>query len=550
MKEVFKYYIKNCDQAMIHQNKVSFDFGNDYLVEFTFERINIENDDVDDDYFSFNGISCLKDMDELFNKVNKFTTFYIKGYEYLGNREDYSEGKSITNEMYSLIKKINSYKENSVLGYSTYLDYGDPMCNVEANYIFSIQIIEGLRWDLKFAKFIIESNINEIDIPDFYTIFFQKNSPIKDNRIVPVLSTNTKVRRLGYFKILSLFLNEKKKVPVTIVNKKFENYCLKYKSLLEENQFDKGLINGTKSGISAKPYIDAANDLGFLNKINNIYYSGKLFKVYQALQCELSKSNNIFKLNNFDKIFFLESILKNDLFYFSSLLELLYIEGKTNYSFLTQVFQSHIIKRLENFKQLSNTFGDRLVLNHLDTILNRIKKWGKAEVYLEHIIMPRLNWMLDLEIVTETKKEYKITEIGQKLFKHLCIWNDINADQIISADAFLDRFMVHLYDDCYNNSKLTNPKDEKLILEKMYKHIENSFDLFKTLAPNRVTASQAVNYTKYKLYFNDNIKVGYQYILNKLSEKGQDKFIFKYQEQYQDGYIQKRIKNGKFSRNL
>jgi hypothetical protein len=120
----------------------------------------------------------------------------------------------------------------------------------------------------------------------------------------------------------------------------------------------------------------------------------------------------------------------------------------------------------------------------------------------------------------------------------LCIWNDINTDAIISADAFLDRFMIHLYDDCYNNSEVVNPTDENLILEKIYMHIDNSFDLFKTLAPNRVTASQAANYTKYQLYFNDNIKVGYQYILNKLSEKKQDKFIFKYQEQYQDGYIQ------------
>ena len=77
-------------------------------------------------------------------------------------------------------------------------------------------------------------------------------------------------------------------------------------------------------------------------------------------------------------------------------------------------------------------------------------------------------------------------------------------------------------------------------IEKIYYYIDSSFDLFKTLAPNRVTASQAANYTKYKLYLDDNIKVGYQFILGKLSEKEQDKFVFKYQEQYQDGYIQRK----------
>ena len=99
--------------------------------------------------------------------------------------------------------------------------------------------------------------------------------------------------------------------------------------------------------------------------------------------------------------------------------------------------------------------------------------------------------------------------------------------------------MIHLYDECYNNGNVTNPENLNLILEKMYHHIDSSFALFKTLAPNRVTASQAVNYAKYKLYLNDKIKVGSEFILGRLSEKEQDKFIFKYQEQYQDGYIQK-----------
>jgi hypothetical protein len=164
----------------------------------------------------------------------------------------------------------------------------------------------------------------------------------------------------------------------------------------------------------------------------------------------------------------------------------------------------------------------------------------KPEVYLEHIIMPRLNWMLDIGIVKGINNQFEITKNGIRLFQHLCIWNDINTEEIISPDAFLDRFMVHLYDDCFNENQVINPEKTDLILDRVFKHIEDSFDYFKTLAPNRVTASQAVNYTKYKLYLEDKIKVGYQFILGELSKKEQDKFIFKYQVQYQDGYIQKK----------
>lgn len=538
MREVLEYYLNDCQQAMIHQNELSFEFGGDYVIAFSFDiNDDIDNDALDDEYYSYNTISDFSDIDEFLRRIDEFTSLTIKGHEYLAWREDLTEGRSITNEMFSFIKIITAHQQDAVLDYYTSIDFGDAMCDKYGSYLFNIQIIEELWWDIKFAKHLIENSISTVSVPNFYTVFFRKNKSIKDNKIVPVLSTNTKVRRLGYFKILSLFLNENKKVPATSIDKKFENYCLKYKELLEENQFKKGLINETKTGISAKPYIDTANDLEFLNKINNIYYSGKPFKIYQVLKSEFSDSSNVFELNGFDRIFFLECILRNDYFYFSNLLELLYIEEKTTYSHLVHVFKNQLIARLENYKK-ENSHEDRKILNGIETVLNRIKKWEKPEVYLEHIIMPRLNWMLDFRIITGINNEFKITEIGLKLFQHLCIWNDINTDKIISSDAFLDRFMVHLYDDCYNNSEVVNPKDENLILKKMYRHIENSFDLFKTLAPNRVTASQAANYTKYQLYFNDSIKVGYQYILGKLSEKEQDKFIFKYQEQYQDGYIQ------------
>lgn len=538
MRAVLEYYLTNCQQAMIHQNELSFEFGGDNVIAFSFNiNYDIDNDALYDEYYSYNTISDISDIDEFLTKIDDFTSLTIKGYEYLSWRENLTEGKSITNEMFSLIKIIRTYQQDAILDYYTNIVFGDEMCDKYGNYMFNILIVNELWWNIEFAKHLIENNISEVSVQSFYSIFFHKNEPIKDNKIVTVLSTNTKVRRLGYFKILSLFLNENKNVPAMSINKKFENYCLKYKELLKRSQFEKGLIDETKTGVSAKPYIDTSIDLGFLNKINNTYYSGKSFKVYQTLQIEFSNSSNIFELNRFDRLFFLECILKNDYFYFSNLLELIFIAERTTYSHLIKLFQSQLIKRLESYKQ-SNSFGDRKVLNNIDSILSRIKKWEKAEVYLEHLIMPRLNWMLDLGVLTAENNEFEITRIGSKLFQHLCIWNDINTDAIISADAFLDRFMIHLYDDCYNNSEVVNPTDENLILEKIYMHIDNSFDLFKTLAPNRVTASQAANYTKYQLYFNDNIKVGYQYILNKLSEKKQDKFIFKYQEQYQDGYIQ------------
>lgn len=548
MREVFEYYLKNCSQAMIHRNELSFEFG-DYSIIYSFENnediydIDDDEESYENDFFSYNSIHNIKIIDNLLEMKVNFTSFEIRGYEYLGWREDEEQGRSITNEMYHFSKKLKKYNQKCVIDSYIFFDNGGDdwgLCGTEANYCFKIQISKDFFWNKELAVY-----INKLfksftrNFPSFYTIFFNRNTPIKDNKIVYILSTNTKVRRLGYFKILSLFLEENKKVAAVAINRKFENYCLQYQELLNYNQFKKGLISETKSGISAKPYIDIANDLGFVNKINNIYYTGKSFKVYQTLQTELGNTSNIFELSSFDRLYFLECILRNDFFYFSNLLELIFIDEKTTYFNLVKTFQRQLIGCLEDYKNL-NAFDDRKALSNIDTILIRIKKWEKADVYLEHILMPRLNWMLDLGIISGTNNEYIITNIGLRLFQHLCIWNDINTNKIISADAFLDMFMIDLYDDCYNNENIKNPSNMDMILEKLYQHINDSFNLFKTLAPNRVTASQAANYTKYKLYLEDKIKVGYQFVLRKLSEKEQDKFIFKYQEQYKDGYIQKK----------
>ena len=540
MKEIFEYYLNKCNQAMIHEDKLSFEFG-DYFIEYTFTFNNTDNDDelLDDDYFSFNGINTMQEIDKLLALNIEFQTYSIIGYEYLGWREDTEEGRSITYEMFHFIEKINKFND-SILNYEVTTEYGDPMCHDEGNYQFKIEINDNYFWNNEFAKSIIDLiKTLEISIPDFYTVFFRKKININDNKIVSVLSTNTKVRRLGYFKIMSNFFNENKKFPASIINKKFEDYCLEYKNELEDNSFKKGLIIKTKSGVSAKPYIDAALDINLISKVNNVFNVGKSFKVYQNLSSQYSNSNNIFELTDFDKVYFLECILKNDFFYFSNLLELFFLNRKTTYLVLVKKFQAQLILRLEDYKT-QNTYNNRKILKNIDVILKRINNWEKAEVYLEHIIMPRINWMLDFDLLTSINNEFVLTEKGLKLFKHLCVWNDINTDKIISSDSFIDRFMIHTFDDCYKCSDGENLIDRTIITEKIYYYIDSSFDLFKTLAPNRVTASQAANYTKYKLYLDDNIKVGYQFILGKLSEKEQDRFVFKYQEQYQDGYIQRK----------
>jgi len=543
MLNVLKYYLDASRQAMIHENQLSFDF-HDHSIIFNYERFGLEDldeDHLEHDFYSYNGINEVAELELLINKNIKFKTIELVGSEYLGWREDNNEIKrSITNEMYYFLNELSKERGVVAESYITSVDYGPGFCEDEGTYFFHIIIGNDFLWDMEFAKEVVRliKNIS-IQTLDFYDYFFQKNSPIEDAKVLPILSTNTKVRRLGYYKLLSSFLKIEKKISAKSLNRKFEDYCIAHQLELENQVLNKGVIKKTATGISAKPYVDLALDVNILNKINNICSAGKGFKVYQILQEEYSTSNLIFNLNYFDKLFFLEVILRNDYFYISSLLKILLLNERVTYASLLNAYQPFLIKQIEDIEKTGKLLN-RKTIEKLRLVLNRIKGWKKPEVYLEHLLMPRLNWLLELDLIIEDSQFFKMTNVGKRLFKHLAIWDDINTELVVTPDLFLDKFMIHVFDDCYNDSKglILNNKNELLI--KIYNYIDDSFRFFQTLAPNRVTASQAGNYVKYKLYFNDNIKVGYEFILNVLSRKEQNRFIFKYQKQYKDGYIQKK----------
>ncbi|MBN7813425.1 hypothetical protein J0A68_20890 [Algoriphagus sp. H41] len=544
MQEVFEHYFKFCNSAWIHEDKLVFEYGQ-YCIYYLFERNEELEEDLEeeywDDYYSFFYIDTSKDFERILSGNLSFSSFSVRRIEFLGDREYSDDARSITNELYICLKKIISFFPNIIHSTLVDVDYGDSMCESPGNYYFSIEIKEEKWWDLDFGKFftgVLLEYETSFKVPSFYVSFFNRNQLIRDDKNISIISTNTKVRRLGYFKVLSWFVGEYGRVPVFSMNKKFENFCLSYQSSLDINKYRRGLVVESRTGVSAKPYIDVAVNMGLLTKINNLYHVGKNFKVYQAVQNQFSVKENVFVLDDFDRLYFLERILKSDYLYFSNLLELIFIEEEIEYSRLLDLFQGKLLSRLSEFKE--SLYGyDIKVSREIAHLITRIKSWDKPRVYLEHVLMPRLNWMLDLGLISNSfKTRYVLTNAGRKVFSHFAIWNDLNKSNIVSPDFFIDKFIVHLYDDCFNNGEIVNPVDFGFIENMIFKYVDDSFELFRTLAPNRVTISQAANYAKYMLYFSDKILVGYEFVLRVLKSNSRG-FVFKYQEQYKDGYIQK-----------
>lgn len=557
MKKLIFEIVKLCsDYYFVEDDRLLFEFEN-FLVIINFHLPNEAKNNLEEFLDNFNSgdfrESRLSDLPEIFKNELIVDDMYISDYEHLGSRMDYSPDgtpeRSIALRLFSFIRIINEFAPNLIRSYKVDLNdgYQDPsgFCPSEPNYIFQVYIDHTSPKVPALMRHLSHNAIREEFPSPFYQPFIRAYKDIELKKEASIINSNTKARRLGYLVLLANFFQTFQKVPSNKINKRFEEYSINSGQGILSYMNTKGIVKLTKTGISAQPYITLANELDWISKVHRVHIPGKLMKVYQVLRMQLDeKEDNPFFLSTFDSLFFLEVLLRNDFLYVSSILELLFISPQgCSYRCLRDDFQNHLINRLnDNIKEIQFDKNSSNIRN-LKKIKDRIENWENPEKYMEHVLMPRLNWLFDLKLVEFTRVEknqlFKLTRHGNKLFKHLCFWMDINFSFVINPNEFLKRFYVHVFDSVYfNGGEISNPSEE-VIRNKINEYIHESFNFFKTLAPNRVTASQAIVFTRYKLYCIDHIRVGQKFIENHLIEKSQDIFVYKFQEQYNDGYIQK-----------
>lgn len=445
-----------------------------------------------------------------------------KPYSYITNYVANNLCKTFPNSVMSYTTKKHCFHEE-FLGCPGVKEYGS-MLYVNKNSFNS---------DLVTHTETLFHNIQQIGVPAFYNI---NREPI-DNHDIRILPSNTKVRRLGYLKLLLSMFSDVDKIPISIIYSKFETLCVQYKEYLQNYKNNKGEIKKTSTGVSAKPYIELAEKLGFLNKITGYYTLGKVGKVYNAITDHVNIiEENIFTLNSIDVPFFLELILMEDYLYISTILRLLYQESEISYDKIRTIFQTELLNQCcIYFAREDISFISK---HSIRAQILKIKDWKKSLTYLEHIIMPRINWLYDMNIISINSNSFCLTPIGKRLYVNLTIWDDISMTKIVSPQWQINNYFIKMYDtitDC--RCGIFDITTHKHLMKE---YIDDAFTLFKTLAPNRVTFSQLAQYVKYMLYYNHNLLVDNADIKELFLGLEFYEYIFKFQNQYNDGYIQKK----------
>jgi len=413
----------------------------------------------------FNLFNCLKKIFQFLkqDEGNFYSNLFLgkniheqKGYALFEIDDIFQRYELTVNSGYDDLDGSNSVYCKSSIFYNFEIEFSKKIIKNE-------DILEKILIDhcLKMGK---------IEVPHYYCSLLTTKPSMGDNKEVSIVGTNTKIRRIGYFKLLSEFFKRYTNIPKSVIYKKFESYSTPFEEELNKYDNSKGVIRETKTGISAKPYIDFAKSIGLLTYLNGLYSAGKTFRVYIQLKDALS-TEEVFRLSFFDKFYFGEIILRKDFLYITNILELLYIFQETDYSRIKACFQPYTLKRLaeikkhrtgyyqlskkevtktiERHKRLKRNVPDpvdiieheltAIDIDNTEKIYQRILSWKKPDIYLEHILMPRLNWLFDLGwIYLDKKLNISLTPAGSRLFQHICCWSDMVFGRVVSPDFFLD----------------------------------------------------------------------------------------------------------------
>lgn len=528
MKQIIQLLSSGCNcESVVNYNcsKLWFDFRYGSMM------MEVACDEGGEEKYSYKHIGDF-DINEFINDV-KIGRLYVT--DPISCIEEPHTDYEMGWKMFQMVKFINSKYPEAIKDYYVNDFLMDPYIMEGENlwYSYFIEIEDGFKSDKHFISAVVEHLENHKPDVSVNKLLFQ-GLDITPRYDIRHLTTNTKVRRLGYFKlILALF----KETPLMLDKpflKKIGDVATSHEEELLNYKNSKGIIKQTKTGGGAKPYVDVALGLNLITKVGNGYELGKVSRAYNAIQLA---STSPFELDLMDKAFFLESILRYDYLYVYTLLEYAYTAQEPSYKDAKGVYQQMLLGNLRKIKEGANRV-DSIKKFSFQTVERRIREWKKPNVYLEHVLMPRLNWLYDLELLDlRDDLSFELTKKGERLFSAICGWRDISGVEVTDSSPYLDAFFMKVFEDVYGSRETVRAREDIDSYLTMY--LEESFRMFKTFAPNRVTFSVFSNYAKWRLYQEIACAIDIDDIVRGFLKSNQDKYIFKFQKFYNDGYIQK-----------
>lgn len=353
-------------------------------------------------------------------------------------------------------------------------------------------------------------------------------------------NSHTTVRRLDIASQCIKRIGDRR-VPVEIIKKELIAWNIELNSYDPDYKDKKGkLVEGeeNKPTTAFPKYITIIREMGLISQIGHtVSLTRTGYVLYQLIK---EKEQFDYYLNSYEKLFYLFNLFSKDADYLLLALDTIncYKDG-INQKDAQDKFKTNLENRLSNKLKIATNQARIKIAEKLRVVRHQ---WRKAEVYSEHILAPRFEWLTDLGILSTDKIKgstiYRITPTGKLLMDKLPKFSDFDIHDIneewLRNYAFKNFVTLLSIEDIKNWTEI----DPHLQNEYLGAALDESYQLFSGGRALRIALSPFVLYTCINFMVEKKVLVEINDIINKLKAR------FLYKDRIYNAFVAARQNEG------
>lgn len=336
------------------------------------------------------------------------------------------------------------------------------------------------------------------------------------------IGVNTKVRRLAYGSALVQLVGRREMNEDEVCNLLMD-WAQKHAELLKNYYNKQGAV--TSSRLSAMRYIKFAQESGLLNKIMGSYRVSRMGMLLSALISDHGEDKtNPFFLSDVEKIFYMLHLLSVDADLLLTVFDLVQTSEGASLKELQQSFKDAYVARLRYKSNTANNQSVKQLLLERRTIAQN--EWKKPERYAEHIVPPRLGWLLDLAMLDPTafkKGAYQLSAFGRCFATLLPINFQSDRYSDITDQWLKESFFPKACPLFFAKSQLVYWKsvDDTELREKIGTYLDAAFQNFQMTGVPAIPLDESILYLGIRLAVDGKILVNQIDLENWLRNSGE-----------------------------
>jgi hypothetical protein len=354
-----------------------------------------------------------------------------------------------------------------------------------------------------------------------------------DEHPVCVLNTNTKTRRLRFFEVLARFAS------AGVGHQKLESLILEWASShveqLKGHSDSKGAILESTGLRSVTPYANFAKELGVVTTVGRGVTTSNAWRALLLLV----PPQDSFHLRDEERLFFLFDLLAYDRDVIWPLLIQLR-DGPYKKRHLRSLFPTAFKAHLASVRRHCGTVRAR---RQVDDAIDRTNRWERPEVYMEHVVDPRLSWFVDLQLCQFEKDEVRLTPSGEQLASMFVEWSEHHIIPVTKEYLrwqYFKQVAPRLREQSIGKEGRPSQNQMATPLREYCDFVHQNT---KSLAPNRIVASTLFRYAGVRFFLEHRIAADFRDLVKVFGDEDFSRdfpWQLRWQPAQDDGYLTRR----------